>query len=189
MRANSSGELAPSRKLNADRACSSTYISRKFPARTSFRAVRRSRSGKDRSRDALPPLHCGRLRATGNEFPDPIHPVARDLPATSHRTCATDRKRLAPVRATPEKQRGPDALHAARVSRERAGERFESSLRIGRFFVPLLEGRHSRVCGPLLRLPGGQETAASETLPGDSFRSATGIRYFPRPPHSQCARW
>src|ERR1700683_4681752 len=125
MRANSSGEEAPSRKLNADRACSSTYINRRFPARTSLRAASHSKNGRGRNRDAMQALHHGSPRKNENESPDPIRPAARDLPATSRRMCAMDRRRPALVRGAPEKKRAWDALHATRASRERAGEKFE----------------------------------------------------------------
>src|SRR5271154_6714948 len=130
MRAKSSGEEAPSRKLNADRACSSTYINRRFPARTNCRAARRSKNDRGRNRDALPPLRRGCPKKDGNESPDPIRPAARDLRATSRRMCAMGRKRPTLVRATPEKKREWDDPHAARALRERAGERFESSSRL-----------------------------------------------------------
>ena len=66
--ASSSGVEAPSRKLKAERACSSVYISRTFPPRTSSGTARRSRSGKfrvaarwktkARLRKARLPRHC-----------------------------------------------------------------------------------------------------------------------------------
>src|SRR5277367_5954532 len=104
-RANSSGEEAPSRKLNADRACSSTYINRKFPARTNCRAARRSKNDKARNRDAKPPLRRGRPGKYENKSPDPFLPAAGDFPATSRRMGAMDRKRPALARTVPKKKR------------------------------------------------------------------------------------
>src|SRR5260221_13858533 len=50
-RANSSGEEAPSRKLKADRACNSMYISRIRLAQTIFPAGRRRKNDRGRERE------------------------------------------------------------------------------------------------------------------------------------------
>src|SRR5712675_401955 len=99
--ANSSGTDAPSRKLNAERACSSVYISRRLRVRTSLDEERRRKSGKGRvvdrketaghlailgfaemGRSGAAPL-LGQIRFRG-----PIHPGARHLLATNPRNCA-----------------------------------------------------------------------------------------------------
>src|SRR6266850_5306810 len=100
--ANSSGTDAPSRKLNAERACSSVYISRRLRVRTSLDEARRRKSGKGRAVDrketaghlaTLDFAEMGRSNAAPlrgrNRFRDPIHLGARDLLATNRRNCAT----------------------------------------------------------------------------------------------------
>src|SRR5712672_4499760 len=99
--ANSSGTDAPSRKLNAERACSSVYISRRLRVRTSLDEARRRKSGKGRvvdrketaghlailgfaemGRSGAAPLR-GQIRFRG-----PTQLGARDLLATNLQSCA-----------------------------------------------------------------------------------------------------
>src|SRR5579862_4497884 len=131
--ASSSGVAAPSRKLNADRACSSTYISRRPRARTSRGAPRRNTRGTSRHREAL------RLRrplgeppetdepADESESPGPIHPAATRLRATNRPTCARDPRRPARLLAALEKTRVWDGPRAAPAMRAAEDETFESS--------------------------------------------------------------
>src|ERR1700728_3249535 len=91
--ASSSGVDAPSRKLNADRACSSTYISHTLRARTSARVARQNKSDTGGNPDALerqcqPPSRRGRRTPGENEPPDPTRLAASRLHATNRPTCA-----------------------------------------------------------------------------------------------------
>src|SRR5258708_23799697 len=100
--ANSSGTDAPSRKLNAERACSSVYISRRLRVRTSLAEARRRKSGKGRVVDRketaghLAILDFAEMGRSGAaplrgqiRFRDPIHLGARDLLATNRPICPT----------------------------------------------------------------------------------------------------
>src|SRR5258707_1189580 len=123
--ANSSGTDAPSRKLNAERACSSVYISRRLRVRTSLAAARRRKSGKGRvvdrketaghlavsgfaemGRSCAAPL-LGQIR-----FRDPTHLDARDLLATNRRNCATGLMLTPLHRAPPANTLSPAARFA-----------------------------------------------------------------------------
>src|SRR5258705_727452 len=100
--ANSSGTDAPSRKLNAERACSSVYMSRRLRERTSLDEARRKLLDKGRVVDrketagyleSMDFAEMGRSDAAPlrgrNRFRDPTHLGARDLLATNRRSCAT----------------------------------------------------------------------------------------------------
>src|ERR1700693_5016907 len=84
--ANSSGKEAPARKLNAERACNSVYISRTPPSETTPAAVNRNKSGTAHA-------HCQDLKtnlknayflahSTKDELPHPI-PLDPRGPATT----------------------------------------------------------------------------------------------------------
>src|ERR1700728_939271 len=130
--ASSSGVDAPSRKLNADRACSSTYISRTLRAQTSIRVARRNKSDTGRNPDATqkqrqPQSRRARRTPGENESPDPNRLAASHLRATNRPTCATGLRRPERLRAAPEKQRAWDGLPTAQAPRASAGETSGSS--------------------------------------------------------------
>src|SRR5258707_1069475 len=90
--ANSSGTDAPSRKLNAERACSSVYISRRLRVETNLAAERRKIFDKGRVvgqketagyLEGMDFAEKGRSGAAPRQgqirFRDPIHLGARDL--------------------------------------------------------------------------------------------------------------
>src|ERR1700730_13008700 len=94
--ANSSGKEAPARKLNAERACNSVYISRTFLSETTPAAAYRNKSGttcarcqhlkKDLKRNLKNVYFFVRLMK--NELPHPIPLDPRD-PATTLQKFAT----------------------------------------------------------------------------------------------------
>src|ERR1700728_3149406 len=124
--ASSSGVDAPSRKLNADRACSSTYISRTPRARTSAGVARRNKSDTGRNSDATqkqrqPQSRRARRTPGENESLDPTRLAASRLRATNRPKCATGPRRPARLRAAPEKQRAWGGLRAIQAPQEPAG--------------------------------------------------------------------
>src|ERR1700722_7815515 len=130
--ASSSGVDAPSRKLNADRACSSTYISRTPRARTSVRAARQNKSDTGRNPDATerqrqPKSPRARRTPGENESPDPTRLAASRLRATNRPTCAMGLRRPVRLRAAPEKQRAWGGLPTAQAPRAPADETSGSS--------------------------------------------------------------
>src|SRR6267154_3064719 len=130
--ANSSGTDAPSRKLNAERACSSVYISRRLRVETNLVAARRKIFDKGRVLDRketagyLEGMDFAEMGRSGaaplrgqSRFRDPIHLGARDLLATNRRNCATGLMLTPLHRASPANTLSPVARFA--VLRAQAG--------------------------------------------------------------------
>src|ERR1700720_114394 len=112
--ANSSGVAAPSRKLKAERACSSRYISRTLHARTIFPATRHNKNNTSRAK-----LEICRKK----QFPDP-----RRLPATVGsptivRKNARVRMHEPLFRSNLEMTQMPACFPATEHARERADEK------------------------------------------------------------------
>src|SRR5580698_969444 len=125
--ASSSGVDAPSRKLNADRACSSTYISRTSRVRTSVRVARQNKSDTGRNPDATqrqrqPQSRRARRTPGENESLDPTRLAASRLRATNRPTCAKGLRRPARLRVAPEKQRVRGGLPTVPAPRASVGE-------------------------------------------------------------------
>ena len=114
--ASSSGMEAPSRKLKAERACNSTYISRIHLAQTICSKAYRKKNDRTRALWKTP-------RKT--EFPDPMCLPARASLPTSDPKCATALMHEQPSRSSLEMMRMPACFHPAGLSREQEAEKRE----------------------------------------------------------------
>src|ERR1700683_860504 len=163
---NSSGMEAPSRKLKAERACSSTYISRRFPAQTSSDRWSRNKNDRDLAAAKKPGFGPAGWQKSGSEFRDPIHPDARCLRATNRRKFARDRKRPPLRHACNETKRAQGCLLVTAHLRVMAAGTFES-----RWWAPF----HQAVSFPSVHFPscGGECSiphAKARTGPFESHR-------------------
>src|SRR5215469_1669388 len=122
--ASSSGVEAPSRKLNAERACNSTYISRKSRTRTIFPAAHHKKS------DKAPWIEQARRK---KQFPGPSYLLARTCPSTSVLKCATARMHGLLFQSCLEKRRMPADFPALGPVQEAPGEKYA-----GQFAEPIL---------------------------------------------------
>src|SRR6267154_2256425 len=124
--ARSSGTDAPSRKLNAERACSSVYINRRPRVETNLAAARRKIFDKGRvlgrkeTAGYLEGMDFAEMGRSGAAplrgqilFRGPIHLGARHLLATSLRSCATGLRLLLHHRASLANTLSPAARFAA----------------------------------------------------------------------------
>ena len=109
-----SGEEVPSRKLKAERACSSIYISRTHRAQTIFPACRHTKNDKS---------PAGLVLHRKKEFPDPRRLPARVFLPTIVRKCARGRKRGGPFRSALEKRPRWACFPAIAREREPADEK------------------------------------------------------------------
>src|SRR5579862_4388822 len=102
------------------------YISRKFPAQTSFRAPDRNRKDRARNPDGTSRANRPAPKMNGNESPGPIPPVARNFPATTPPMCTMGRMRRILLRTIFGKPRAQGILLWTRSLRKQAGEKLES---------------------------------------------------------------
>src|SRR5580693_2200731 len=112
-----SGFEAPSRKLKAERAWSSMYISRTLPAPTTFPGERRRK--RDRG------LRHVETRK-GSESRGPTLLPARAVLPTNRPTCARAPRRAPPCRASLERRLGLESFPATGPKRRAEAERRES---------------------------------------------------------------
>ncbi len=114
--ANSSGTEAPSRKLKADRACNSTYISRIHLAQTICPKAHRKKNDR---------THALWKTWGKTEFPDPMCLPARAFLPTSDPKCATALMHEQLSRSILETMRMPAYSHPAGLSRGQEAEKRE----------------------------------------------------------------
>src|ERR1700688_2428981 len=116
--ANSSGKEAPARKLNAERACNSVYISRTSPSETTPVAVNRNKSDKAHAQlQDLKNVYFF-VRSMKSELPHPI-PLDPKGPATTLQKFATARKQPQFRRARRKKIPAPEDRRATPHAPER----------------------------------------------------------------------
>src|ERR1700722_9820943 len=192
--ANSSGKEAPARKLNAEPACNSIYISRTSLSETTPAAANRNKSGTAHTHPQ--DLQSGYffVYSLKNEFPRPI-PLDPKDPATSLQKFATARTPPPFPRARRKKISAPADLRAIPRGRERWGAKDENRLQALSFetqkiFFPLIyPPLQAAFFCDRLPLPAPTGSAQFESHPAGAYPSVAASPHSRRPPVSRAAPW
>src|ERR1700737_3747930 len=196
--ANSSGKEAPARKLNAERACNSVYISRTFPSETIPADANRNKSGttharwQDLKRDLKSVYFF--VCSKKSELPHPI-PLDPTGPATTLRKFATVPMRPQFRRASRKKIPAPEDRPAIPPAPECWDVKVEN--RWQAFPFASLKNSCPSVCPPVqsafscdrLPLPVPAGSAPFESHPGGAYPSVAASPHSRRPPDSRAAPW
>src|ERR1700719_1508417 len=192
--ANSSGKEAPARKLNAERACNSVYISRTFPSETIPAAANRNKSGTApaRCQDSKTNLKNAYffVHSLKNEPPHPTRPVPKG-PATTLRKFATARTRPQFRRARREEIPAPEVPRAIPHAPERWDVKDETNWHASPFAMPKIcfPPQHLAFFCDRLPLPVPTGSAPFESHPAGAYPSTAASPHSPRPPGLRAAPW